>query len=125
MGSRFAFRLLLALVAMATLAAVSFYGYNLGVAHGLAQNGHALAPGAGLPFAYWPHPWAFGFGFFPFFPMLFIILFWVVIARGLFWRGRWGRGWGHWHGDVPPAFEEWHRRAHAQPGSPTPSRPNA
>jgi hypothetical protein len=125
MGNRFAFRLLLALVAMATLAAVGFYGYNLGVAHGLAQNGHALAPGAGLPFAYWPHPWAFGFGFFPFFPLLFIILFWVVIARGLFWRGRWGRGWRHRHGGVPPAFEEWHRRAHAQPGSPTPSGPNA
>ena len=30
-------------MAIATLAAVGFYAYNLGVAHGLAQSGHALA----------------------------------------------------------------------------------
>lgn len=123
MGKRFAFRLLIALVAIAMLAAVGFYGYNLGVARGLAQGGHAITPGAPPPYPYWPHPWGFGFGFFPFFPLLFIILFWGVILRGLFWRGRWGRG--YCYGGVPPAFEEWHRRVHAQPGSPTPSGPNA
>jgi len=123
MGNRFAFRLLIALVTIATLAAVGFYGYNLGVAHGVAQSGHALTPGTPSPYAYWPHPWGFGFGFFPFFPLVFIILFWVLIVRGLFWRGRWGRG--ACYGGVPPAFEEWHRRAHAQPGSPAPSGPNA
>lgn len=124
MGNRFPFRLLIALVAIATLAAVGFYAYNLGVAHGLAQSGHALAtPGAGPPYAYWPHPWAFGFGFFPFFPLLFI-LFLVFVLRGLFWRGWGDPRWGHWHGGVPPAFEEWHRRAHAQPRSPVPSGPN-
>ncbi len=49
MGNRFAFRLLIALVAIATLAAVGFYAYKLGVAHGLAQSGHTLAtPGARL-----------------------------------------------------------------------------
>jgi hypothetical protein len=121
MGNRFAFRLLIALVALGMFAVVGVYSYNLGVAHGLAQNGHALAtPGAGPPFVYWPHPWAFGF--FPFFPLLFI-LFFVFILRGLFWRGWGGPRWGHWYGGVPPAFEEWHRRAHAQPGSP--SGPNA
>jgi hypothetical protein len=125
MGNRFLIPLLIALVAIGTLAAVGVYAYNLGVAHGLAHSGHALSgPGAGPPFVYYWHPWAFGFGFFPFFPLLFI-LFWVLIFRGLFWRGRWGRGWGHWEGGVSPAFEEWHRRAHAQPGSPAPSGPNA
>jgi hypothetical protein len=123
MGNRFVFRLLTALVAIAMLAAVGFYSYNLGVAHGVAQNGHAFTPGTPPPYAYWPHPWGFGFGFFPFFPLVFIILFWVVIVRGLFWRGRWGRG--SCYSGVPPAFEEWHRRAHAQPGSPAPSGPNA
>ena len=123
MRDRFAFRLLLALVAISALAAVGFYSYNLGVAHGLVQSGHAFAaPGAGPPYAYWPHPWAFGFGFFPFFP-LFGILFFVLVLRGLFWRG-WGPRWGYWHGGVPPAFEEWHRRAHAQPGSSAPPGPN-
>jgi hypothetical protein len=50
MGNRFAFRLLIALVAIATLAAVGFYAYHLGVAHGLAQSGHALTtPGGDRP----------------------------------------------------------------------------
>ena len=125
MGNRFAFRLLVALFAIGVFAGVGVYSYNLGVAQGLAQSGHALtAPGAGPPYAYWPHPWAFGFGFFPFFPLLFIVFF-VFILRGLFWRGWGGPRWGYWHGGVPPAFEEWHRRAHAQPQSPASSGPNA
>ena len=42
------FRLLVALVAIGVFAGVGVYSYNLGVAHGLAQSGHALtAPGAG------------------------------------------------------------------------------
>jgi hypothetical protein len=121
MGNRFAFRLLIALLAIAAIAAVGVYSYNLGVAHGLVQSGHEFAaPGAGPPFAYWPHPWAFGFGFFPFLPLLFIF-FLMLLLRGLFWRGPWGRGGGYCQGGVPPAFEEWHRRVHAQPGSPGPS----
>jgi hypothetical protein len=60
--------------------------------------------------AVWPRPWGFGFGFFPFFP-LFFILFWAFVLRGMFWRGGWrGRGCGY--DGVPPAFDEWHRRAH-------------
>lgn len=47
------------------------------------------APGTSV--VIWTRPWGFGFGFFPFFPLL--ILFWIVVARGLFWRGAWrGRG---------------------------------
>ena len=40
---------------------------------------------------------------------LFLI---VVLVRGLFWRGWCAGGRGSWKTGVPPAFEEWHRRAH-------------
>ena len=53
------------------------------------------------------------------FPFLFIF-FWFAIIRGLFWRGGWyGRGCGYY--GVPPAFEEWHRRAHGQQAPPSPA----
>ena len=52
---------------------------------------------------------------------LFFVFFWLAIIRRLWWG--WGGGWGPrgWYGyrhryyrDVPPEFEEWHRRAHAE-----------
>ena len=92
MGDRFGFRLLLGIALVGALAGVGVYTYNLGLAHGIAQSGQLVAaPGSGAPIVVWPRPWGFGFGFFPFFPL--IILFWIVVARGLFWRGAWrGRG---------------------------------
>src|SRR6185503_14167719 len=117
MRSRFAFRWLTGLMMIAALAAVGIYTYNLGVAHGVAESARVIAPGPGVPVvAVWPRPWGFGFGFFPFFPFLFI-LFWFFVARGLFWRGPW-RGRMHGYGGVPPEFDEWHRRAHAQQNPP-------
>ena len=116
MSGRFGYQVLLGLVMLAMLAGVGAYAYNLGVAHGVAVAGSWTVPGGAPPMAYWPRPWGFGFGFFPFFP--FFILFWFFIVRGLFWRRRWG-GRGYWHGGVPPAFDEWHRRAHAQQGPPS------
>jgi len=104
---------LIGLLMVAMLAAVGVYTYNVGVAHGIAESGRLVAaPGAGVPvYAVWPRPWGFGFGFFPFFPFLFI-LFWVFVLRGIFWRGPWHHR-GYWYGGgVPPAFDEWHRRAH-------------
>ena len=89
MGNRFGFRLAVGLVACAALAAVGFYGYNLGVAQGIAESGRAVAlPGGGVPVVVWTRPWGFGFGFFPFFPLLFV-LFWVFVLRGLFGRRAW------------------------------------
>ena len=116
MGNRFGFRLMLGIVMFAALAAVGFYTYNVGVAHGIAESARAVAvPGTGVPLvAVWPRPWGFGFGFFPFFPVLFILV-WFFILRGLFWRGAW-RGRSCRYDGVPPAFDEWHRRAHAQQG---------
>ncbi|PYQ97699.1 MAG: hypothetical protein DMF96_13685 [Acidobacteria bacterium] len=116
MGSRFAFRWLTGLLMVAMLAAAGLYTYNLGVSHGIAESGRvAAAPGTGVPVVIWPGPWGFGFGFFPFFPFLFI-LFWLFVARGLFWRGAW-RGRVHGCGGVAPELDAWHRRAHAQQGT--------
>ena len=112
MGRRYGW--LITLVVAAGLAAVGVFTYNLGVAQGLAEGGRLVAApgGAAVPVVYWPRPW-FGFGFFPFFPLF--ILLWIFAARGLFWRRRWyGRDYGYGCGGVPPAFDEWHRRAHAQ-----------
>jgi hypothetical protein len=109
---------LIGLLVVAALAGAGVYVYDLGVARGIADSGRlAAVPGAaGVPlvpyWAIWPRPWGFGFGFFPFFPLLFILL-WFVLLRGFFWRGGWS-GRGYRHGGVPPAFEEWHRRVHAQ-----------
>jgi hypothetical protein len=107
----------MAVVVIAALTMVGFYAYNVGLAHGVAEGARiTAAPGAGTVVAIWPRPWGFGFGFFPFFP-LFFILFWIFAARGLFWHGRRGGRACRYDG-VPPAFDEWHRRAHAQQGPP-------
>jgi len=125
MGNRMGLKILLVVLLLFVTVGAGIYGYNIGVAHGIAQSAAlaergAAAPGA-APIVFYPRPWGFGFGFFPFAP-LFFILFWVLIVRALFWRGpRWGRGYGYGYGygcapgGVPPAFDEWHRRAHAQP----------
>jgi hypothetical protein len=122
--------LLLALVLVAGAISLGVYAYNLGVAHGLAESAKLsdLPPGAEMrPYPYYYggpfwHPRPFGF-FGCFGPLLFLFLIFVLF-RGLWWGGRWGYGpgWkhGHWDGSVPPAFEEWHRRAHAQGGEQTP-----
>jgi hypothetical protein len=104
MNNRMWFWVAVGVLALATLAGVSSYSYNLGLAQGLAENGRAI----GVV----PRPWGLGFGFFPFFPFLFIF-FWILVLRGLFWRGPWGYR-RRYHDGVPPAFEEWHRRAHAR-----------
>jgi hypothetical protein len=114
MGNGFGYRILMGLLVIGLLAGVGAYSYNLGLAQGALESGRVLTtPGAGQTVVVWPRPW-FGFGFFPFFPLLFIF-FWIFVLRGLFWRGPWwGRGYRGGYGGVPPAFDEWHRRAHAE-----------
>jgi hypothetical protein len=104
---------------------VGVIAYNLGFSHGLAQQ---LPAGTAGPYP-WPYrPWGFGFGFL--LPLLFVFL----LLRVLWWGGPWRRGWHGGYGGyyergcypagapgVPPAFDEWHRRAHErdqQPSSP-------
>jgi hypothetical protein len=117
MNGRIVFRILLALVLVAVAAGLGAFIYNAGVAHGLAAGGTAVGPngGAGPVVPYAPYffyrPW--GFGFFPFgfiFPLLFFFLIFALI-RGAFFRGWHNRGWGG-PGQVPPGFEEWHRKMH-------------
>jgi hypothetical protein len=113
MNNRSALQMLaIAALVIAAAAAIGIGAYNAGVAQGIAESGRAVAAApAGTPYVYmWPRPWGFGLGFFPFFFLLFLLF----ALRGLFWRGPWrgGRGWRH--DGVPPAFEEWHRRAHAE-----------
>ena len=133
MENRHAFRaVVIAVAIVGGLTAAGLFGYSLGVARGLAESpatvvapAAAAAPGAAVPILVYPRPWGFGFGFFPFFPLLFL-LFWLFVARAFFWRARWGHGWGRgygYYGGVPPAFDEWHRRAHAQdrPDAPPPA----
>jgi hypothetical protein len=98
---------------------VAAYGYNAGVASGLAQAGGTAA--AAAP-AVAPHVF-FGpllfFGFFGFLFKLLLIGFLFRMAIGFFMMRRHGGPWGgrrfgHGFGDqgVPPRFEEWHRRSH-------------
>jgi len=132
----FRWALLAAFVLVAV--AVGFASYNAGVSHGLAvsaaasaaqQPGNAAAP-TPVPYAPfgpyygyygpWYRPWGFGF----FGPVLFLF-FWFFIIRLIFWGGFRRRRWYYCGGpyDAPPAFEEWHRRAHDRmSGQPTPTQ---
>ena len=117
--------LFIALLVVLGAVALGVSTYHAGVANGIAESGRAIAaPPAGTPYVYvWPRPW--GFGFFPIFP-IFFLLFFFFAARSLLWRGPWRGGCGWRHGGVPPAFEEWHRRAHGdQPSSPRPTAGSA
>jgi hypothetical protein len=107
------------LLLIAAVAGFGSYMYHLGVAQGIVESGRLVGPNGAPVVAFWPRPW--GLGFFPFFPLLFI-LFWIFAARALFWGARWRRGYGGGWGSrgVPPMFEEWHRRLHEQqPPTPT------
>lgn len=122
MNNRQLFRaLVLGALLIAGAAAIGIGAYNAGVAQGIAESGRLIAaPPVGTPVYVWPRPW--GFGFFPFFPLLFLFLFFFVV-RGLLWRGRGHRGWAYRYEGVPPMFEEWHRRAHAGQSSSTTAQP--
>jgi len=111
MDRGFGWRLMAGVAILAVAVGIGVYGYDLGLARGLAEASSTLAaPGTGAPIVVYPRPWRFGYGFFPFFPLVFV-LSWFFLVRALFWRGGWGR---HYGSGVPPAFEEWHRRAHAR-----------
>jgi hypothetical protein len=134
MGHRFDW-IVIVLVVVALLGITGVTSYNAGVAHGVVREapqsgGAVVAPDAAPPVYYWhARPW--GWGFFPFFP-LWILIFWFFVFRGLCWRRRWYGPYGYrrWYGegygypqDVPPGFDEWHRRAHARPNAPTDAPP--
>lgn len=121
-------RWLAVVLTLALVAAVGTFTYSLGVAHGVAQTAPAVAapgaPGTVAPYVLYPRPWGWGFGFFPFFGLIWIFLLFAFVRR-LWWGPRWYRGGcGGFHYDdrVPTQFEEWHRRAHGQPNAPAPTK---
>ena len=96
-----------AAVAILGSAIVGVIAYNIGLSQGAAHA--AAASGALPPYPYGLYrPWGFGFGF----PILFFVFFWLIVSRAFFWGGPWRRRWYHYRGEVPPSFDEWHRRAH-------------
>jgi hypothetical protein len=128
MNRRLVLGILLTILVIVGAVGIGVSAYQAGVARGVAESARLVDPETGEPRGdgpFYPYyygrpfgfrPFGFGFGFlgllFPIF--FFFLLFWLL--RGLFWRGPWG--WrGHragWPEDVPPMFEEWHRRAHGQ-----------
>ena len=95
-----------AVAAFVFAALVGAMAYNYGVSQGIEESGKIVTappPGA-APYPY-PYHWHRPFGFF--FVPLFIILFWFVLIRGVFWGGGWHRRCAYGGG-----FDEWHRRAH-------------
>ena len=128
MNGRIAVRVLLTVTLIVVVAGLGFYAYNIGLGQGLAESGKIVAPDGALPaagaqplagaapYAYGPgfyRPF-FGFGIFScFVPILFLFLFFGLL-RAIFGHGPrgWGRHYGPWRKDVPPMFEEWHRKAH-------------
>lgn len=116
MDRRVVFAVLIALVLIAGALGIGAYAYQAGVAQGMIDSGRVVPPPAGAPFYpyYGPfffRPFGWGFGLLGcLFPLLFFLLFFALL-RGFFWRGRWG-GQREWQNGLPPAFDEWHRRAH-------------
>jgi len=118
--------IVLLLLVLAGAAAIGVLAYNAGVQHGFVEASRTAAvPPEGTPRVYvWPGPW--GPGYFPVFPFVFGFLLVAVVLRGLLWggpgRGAWRRGGcGPRHDGVPPAFDDWHRRAHERmAGAPPP-----
>src|SRR5262249_44368509 len=111
MDRRFGWAVMFGAIAIAAIVGVA--SYNAGVSHGLAVSAQASGTPGAIPPYYWYRPWGFGFGFFP-----FALLFWFLLFRFAFWGG-YRRRW-HYDGwrEVPPSFEEWHRRAHEKMTAP-------
>lgn len=127
MNGKIVFRILAGLLLLAAIAGIAFFAFNLGVAQHIQvaanNSGQAPIPNYGMPY-YW-HPFPF-FGLGCFAPLIAIFLVFLALRAFsfLFWGPRWGHA-GHMHhgwrrggwdeGDVPPMFQEWHKRAHNEP----------
>ena len=132
MNDKIWLRIVSALVLLAAIAGIAFFAYQAGVAQGSpvtieAPSGDTNAVpvpyphygyGYGMPFH---HPFGYGFGCFGIFILLFLFFIAIKAFRMMVWGPRWGWGghhghWGrHWDGDVPPMFDEWHKKAHDAP----------
>jgi len=126
MNGKIVFRIVAGLVLLAAIAGIAFFAFNVGLAQHVqlpANNvGQSQIPNYVTPFAWYPSPYL-GFGCFA--PLIALLLLFVAFRAFsfLFWGPRWGygghmhRGWrrGGWdESDVPPMFQEWHKRAHGE-----------
>ena len=125
MNGRIVFRILAGLVLIAAIIGIGIFAFNLGAAQHLQvpANNNGGAPYPYYGYRYW--------GFFPFFglgcfgPLIALFLLFLAFRAFsfLFWGPRWGHmhhGWHRsgWEGnDVPPVFQEWHRRSHNEQGA--------
>ena len=135
------FRVLGLLIVLGLIAGAGAFGFKAGMARGIeqapevaaaiekaAENGQ-VSPASPMMYGYgYPHMYGFGHPHFfnPFGAIcgsiLFLFLF-VGAMKMLFFR-RMRHGWGHhghhgswhkdWEGNVPPFFNEWHKRAHGE-----------
>ena len=124
MDNRSLFRALaIGALVIAAGAAIGVGAYNAGVAQGIALGGALAAPPAGAPYLC-IRTCGTGRGASVSSPSSSCSCSSSSSPRVLAWRGRWRDGWRYRHDGVPPAFEEWHRRAHARCGrAPRRSRP--
>jgi len=126
MNGKIVFRIVAGLVLLAAIAGIAFFAFNVGLAQHVqlpANNGgQTQIPNYVTPFAWYPFPYL-GFGCFA--PLIALFLLFIAFRAFsfLFWGPRWGygghmhRGWrrGGWdESDVPPMFQEWHKRAHGE-----------
>jgi hypothetical protein len=102
---------------VAGAAAVGAAAFNAGVERGLVEASRTASLPEAATHVYVLSGPGHG-GFFPIVPLVLGFLFVVFLVRGLGWRGRGGCGPRQ---GVPPAFDEWHRRAHERMGGPPPA----
>lgn len=129
MNRKIALRVVSGLVLLAVIAAIGFFAFRAGVAQGSpitieAPSGESLT--APMPhYGYggghghrMPFHRPFGFGFGCLIPIFGVLLFVLALKsfRMMTWGPRWG--WGGRHGwgehNVPPMFDEWHKKAHGE-----------
>jgi hypothetical protein len=127
MNRRFGFALFWGLVTLVIAAIVGAIAYHAG------QTATVVATSEGARTLVYPG--YYGFGFFPLFGLIFIVIILFALFRRSWGGGPWGWG-GHYHGggygQVPPMIDgklkDWHQRAHgesptAPPAGPSEERP--
>ena len=133
MNGKIWLRILSGLVLVAAIAGIAFFAFQAGVAHGSPITLQSPA-GESAPIPYYGMPYGHGgFHGMPFLGLgcvgILMPLFLLFLAMGgvgfAFWGPRWGHhpmhGHGPWgrsrwgEGNVPPMFDEWHKRAHEVP----------